>query len=106
MSYSFVMSQYRKIRKYTERIADIKHSRETLLPKRPDTSIFSEIFYSEHKVKSPYLVLGEVNAANAESLAFAAIMELRKLADICVMLSGGPIDNTWLDIFAILQWGS
>ncbi|MCJ1435757.1 hypothetical protein MMC27_005132 [Xylographa pallens] len=56
---------------------------------RPDMSIVLDIFYAQDGVRSPYLVLDEVTAVkNAESITFAAIDELRKLADMCIMITG------------------
>lgn len=105
ISYAFVMSQYRKLLKFVDRIDSLKNQGIGLAPERPDISVFSEIFYSDDGVKSPYLVLDEVNAVkNPKSLTFAAVFELRKLCDTCLMLSGSPIDNTWPDIFSFLQF--
>lgn len=88
-SYAFVMSQCRKTLKFVHSVDDVK-KKCGLIPERPDVSIFSEIFYWHDGVKSPYLILDDVNAVkNARSLPFEAVFELR-----CLMLPGSPIDNT------------
>jgi hypothetical protein len=63
---------------------------------RPSLSIFSEIFEFQD-VKCPYLVLDEVTAVNnTDSLTFAAIKELRRMAHTCVMVTSSPVNNRFL----------
>jgi hypothetical protein len=72
---------------------------------RPSLSIFSEIFLAQEGVKSPYLILDEVTAVkNSDALTFTAAQELQRLAHMCIMLTGSPVDNTWIDVFAFLQF--
>jgi SNF2 family DNA or RNA helicase len=100
------MSQYRKKHNFIDAISNLKKTKSTgPAPERPNLSIFSEIFYWDDKIKSPYLVLDEVNAVkNTDSITFAAVLELRELCNTCLMLSGSPIDNIWLDVFSFLQF--
>ncbi|MCJ1435725.1 hypothetical protein MMC27_005100 [Xylographa pallens] len=105
VSYSFVMSQYRKLCNYVDGIAEFKHNNSGRHLERPNLSIFSDIFYAQENITSPYLVLDEVTAVkNAGGITFAAIEKLRSLADMCIMITGSPIDNTWIDQFAYLQF--
>jgi SNF2 family DNA or RNA helicase len=106
VSYSFVMSQYRKALKYREKIARFKKDGAHPAPHRPDISIFSEIFSPDNNdVSSPFLVLDEAHAIKTEcALTFAAIFELHEQCDNCLMLTGSPLDNTWKDVFAFLQF--
>ncbi|KAF4629929.1 hypothetical protein G7Y89_g8210 [Cudoniella acicularis] len=106
VTYSFVMSQYRKLHKYVDTVAKIKQRGVPQVLERPGLSIFSEIFYAQEGVKCPYIILDESNAIkNTSSVTFAAILELRQLADVCVMLTGSPVDNTWIDLYGFLQFG-
>jgi hypothetical protein len=87
VSYHFVMSQYRRLQKYLKSVDKVKLGIAASL-KRPNITIFSEIFYTEG-VKSPYLVLDEVTTVkNSSSTTFRAIEELRSLAEACIMLTG------------------
>ncbi|KAJ4373383.1 hypothetical protein N0V83_003678 [Neocucurbitaria cava] len=107
VSYPFVMSRHRKKVRYLEKIADMKKTGgQGILPERPNLCFFSEIFEPKNNgPKSPYIILDEVNAVkNSRSLTFAAVLELRKQCDVCLMLTGSPIDNTWPDIFSFLQF--
>jgi SNF2 family DNA or RNA helicase len=104
VSYAFVMSQYRKLCKYFEEVDNFKRNGTCKQLERPSLSIFSEIFHDQEGVKCPYLVLDEVTAVkNSTAITFAAIQELRSLADTCIMLTGSPVDNTWMDLYAYLQ---
>ena len=104
VSYSFVMSQYRKLYRYVDNIAKFKQLGPDKHLERPSLSIFSEIFSAQEDVKCPYLVLDEVTAVkNTKAVTFAAIQELRILADTCIMLTGSPVDNTWMDLYAYVQ---
>lgn len=91
--------------KYLDAIAEFKKKGSSKhLSERPNLSIFSEVFQAQEGVKSPYLVLDEVTAIkNTRSLTFAAVRELRETADTCVMLTGSPLDNTWMDTYSYLQ---
>jgi hypothetical protein len=40
---------------------------------------------------------------NPRTTVNAAVLELRAHLDICVMMTGTPLDNTWLDSFALLS---
>jgi SNF2 family DNA or RNA helicase len=105
VSYSFVMSQYRKLCKYVNAVAESENDGRGGHLERPSLSIFSEIFCVQEGVKCPYLVLDEVTSVkNPNAITFAAIQELRSMADMCIMLTGSPIDNTWMDVFAYLQF--
>jgi SNF2 family DNA or RNA helicase len=95
VSYSFVMSRYRKA-DFLPNIALFKRTSSGIPPNRPNISIFSELFNREDGIKFLYLILDEVNAAkNPKSLTFAAVSELRRRSDICLMLTGSPIDDAW-----------
>lgn len=49
-------------------------------------------------------MLDEVSAIKkARSITFRAVEDLRQHADMCLMLTGSPLDNTWLDVFAYIQ---
>ncbi len=99
------MSQYRKLYKYVDAVAKSKNDGLSGHLERPSVSIFSEIFHVQEGVKCPYLVLDEVTAVkNPDAITFAATQELRSLADMCIMLTGSPVDNTWMDVFAYLQF--
>jgi len=88
--------------KYLKSVASLKQGVITSL-KRPNLSIFSDIFYTQAE-KSPFLVLDEVTAVkNSSSTTFQATEELRSLADGCIMLTGSPVDNTWFDLYAYVQ---
>lgn len=104
-SYHFVMNQARKQQAFIDRLDDIQFNGSNVRPlPRPKLSIFSELF-ENHGVKFPYLVLDEVNAVkNTSSATFKAMQILRKQCEYCIMLSGSPIDNTWVDPFAITQF--
>lgn len=104
-SYHFVMNQARKRQAFIDRLDDIRFNGSNVRPlPRPKLSIFSELF-ENHGVKFPYLVLDEVNAVkNTSSATFKAMQILRKQCEYCIMLSGSPIDNTWVDLFAITQF--
>lgn len=105
VSYHFVMAQHRKIDKYLDSVRRVKEGEVGITLERPNISIFSEIFFKNNGIKSPYLVLDEVNAVkNPHSRTFLAVQELRTQADTCIMLSGTPVDNTWLDVYALLQF--
>jgi SNF2 family DNA or RNA helicase len=105
VSYAFIMSQYRKLCRYLEEVENSKKYGFNQKLERPSLSIFSEIFYAQEGVKCPYLVLDEVTAVkNSTSITFAAIEKLRSLADTVIMLTGSPIDNTWMDVYAFLQF--
>ncbi|RDL39911.1 uncharacterized protein BP5553_04251 [Venustampulla echinocandica] len=106
VSYAFVMSQYRKLCDYYHAVNKYKSNGggggKDL--ERPSLSIFSDIFSDQEGVKSPYLVLDEATAVkNSESMTFAAINELRGMAHACLMLSGSPMDNTWMDSYSYAQ---
>jgi len=104
VSYAFVTSQYDRKIAYLTHVADFKRGATTILPTRPESlSILSGVFESVD-IKSPYLVLDEVHAIkNSSSTRFKAVLELRKFADTCIMLSRTPIDNTWLDLGSYVQ---
>lgn len=102
VSYNFVMSRYRKKIKVLEQV--VQANEHGAMPIRPNTSLFSEIFHNFSDEKSQYLVLDEANAAkNESSLTFEAVAELCQQCEVCVMLSGSPIDNAWPDVYAALQ---
>ncbi|KAH3951816.1 hypothetical protein HBH53_059490 [Parastagonospora nodorum] len=105
LSYSFVMSRYRKWVKYLQLIKAMRSKEiKGRIPERPNLSIFSEMFDSDDGVKSPFLVLDEANAfKNPRTATFASIFTLRQRCDTCLMLTGSPIDNQWHDIYALLQ---
>lgn len=66
--------------------------------------MFSDLLFDQESIKSPYLVLDEVTALkNSNSVTFAAILALRSISDTCIMLTGSPVDNTWMDIYAYIQ---
>jgi SNF2 family DNA or RNA helicase len=105
VSYAFVMSQYRKLYNFIDGVTKFKNNGSGGHLERPSVSIFSEIFHAQEGVKCPYLVLDEVTAVkNPKGITFAAVEELRSLADMCIMLTGSPVDNTWMDLFAYLQF--
>ncbi|KAK0125596.1 hypothetical protein ONS95_000396 [Cadophora gregata] len=102
ISYHFVMAQYKKMMKFLKSVEQIKQG-VNALPKRPNTTIFSDIFYSQD-TKCPYLVLDEVTAVkNTSSATFLATEELKSLAESTIMLTGSPVDNTWFDLYAYTQ---
>ena len=103
-SYAFIMSQYRKLCNYINRVAQFKENGHPSRPlERPSLSIFSEIFYSAEEIKFPYLILNKVTVIkNSGSITFAALQEVRGLADTCIMLSGSPVDNTWFNVYAYI----
>lgn len=102
VSYNLVMSRYRKTIKFLEQV--VQANEHGAMPIRPNTSLFSEIFHNFSDEKSQYLVLDEANAVkNESSLTFEAVAELCQQCEVCVMLSGSPIDNAWPDVYAALQ---
>ena len=103
VSYNFVMHQWKRKMKYLHDVAYANENGGATLPERPILSLFSGIFDSTNGIKSPYLVLDEVNAVkNERSITFEAVSELRTRCDTCIMLSSSPIDNSWPDVFARL----
>ncbi|KAJ4372435.1 hypothetical protein N0V83_004209 [Neocucurbitaria cava] len=56
------MSKYQKKVKVLEKIAHMNETGQGVLPERPNLSFFSEILEAKPGLKSPYLVLDEVNA--------------------------------------------
>ncbi len=98
------MSQYRRMCKYLRAIDQFKREGSSKdLGERLSLSIFSDIFHVQG-VKCPFLVLDEVTVIrNPVSITFAAIQKLREMADTCIMLTGSPLDNTWIDTYSYFQ---
>lgn len=100
VSYTFIMSLYRRAIKCIDALETAKTDSTVPIPQRPDLSIMADIL-NDSQYKSPYLVLNEANVIkNEKSITFAAISVVRQTCKTCVMLTGTPIDNTWPEIFA------
>lgn len=75
------------------------------LPKRPTLSLLSDIFVENTRKMGHILVLDEAHIVkNERSRSYAAAQLLRSMFDSCIMLTATPLDNTWLDAFALLSF--
>ncbi|RGP75402.1 global transactivator [Fusarium sporotrichioides] len=76
-----------------------------VIPKRPDVTLLSRVWVMEGvKPLGPLLILDEVHLIkNSRSRAFAATHELRQRVKTCIMMSGTPLDNPWVDAYALFS---
>lgn len=89
--------------KFLKTIKD--HKKGVPLPKRPKLTLLSDISLRSTGVGDfRMLVLDEAHLIKKPTgRSFAAISTLRDVCKSCVMMTGTPLDNTWLDAFALLS---
>jgi len=67
-------------------------------------SLYAPIINTGNR-KGHYLILDEANAVrNDDTLIHNALLQLRDRYDTCILMSGTPIDNNWMDAFGFLQF--
>jgi hypothetical protein len=101
------MVQYRKKLKFKERIVQIKISGiGGPAPIRPNLSIVSDLFFNNNYIKSPFLILDEVNAVkNPRSMIrLLPSNNSAACATHALCCQEAPIDNTCSDVYAFLQF--
>ncbi|XEU99122.1 hypothetical protein FSHL1_004409 [Fusarium sambucinum] len=103
-SYNQVSAEFARLQRYTRALEGYAKGRIKLddLPKRPNVTLLSSILMTGAiKPLGPLLILDEAHAIkNTRSRTFAAIYELRQRFKTCIMMTGTPLDNTWVDAFA------
>lgn len=104
-SYNYVASELGRIQSFMQGLEDVRKGKTDRFPERPTTTLLSGIFEADGAKKlGEYLVLDEAHTIkNTDGLTYAAIELLRSLFATCLMISGTPIDNTWVDSYALLS---
>ena len=74
-------------------------------PTRSHLTLLTEVFdMLGAKKLGQYLVVDEAHAIkNTSGRTCTAVAQLRSLFTTCLMLTGTPVDNTWMDSFALLS---
>lgn len=105
-SYSYVTSELTRAAKFEKLMSKYRKDPKTnVIPKRPTLTLLSDLFFETAGKMGEVLVLDEAHIVkNVRSRNYAAITVLRSMFHGCLMLTGTPLDNTWLDAFALLSF--
>lgn len=104
-SYHYVAAEFRRFRRFNKRRGEYLRGESATMPKRPSVTLLSGLLRQEGaKPLGEYLILDEAHhIKNFQSLTYWAIKKLRLSFNTCVMMTGTPLDNTWLDVWALLS---
>lgn len=110
-SYSYLVAELVRRDKFVNGMKRLKRQPTNKgnfkVPKRPLLTFLSGIWQSTTKELGKFLVLDEAHTIkNPKSRAFGVVSLFRQNFQACLMLTGTPLDNTWVDcyaLFAMLQ---
>lgn len=104
-SYHYVAAEFRRFRQFAKRLREFRSGEASTMPKRPLVTLLSGLLQQEGaKRLGEYLVLDEAHhIKNFQSLTYWAIKKLRQSFGTCMMMTGTPLDNTWLDVWSLLS---
>ncbi|KAM0330911.1 hypothetical protein ACHAQA_003867 [Verticillium albo-atrum] len=105
-SYHTVVEEYSRMERFKTHIGHYQNKQTKHLPKRPTVTLLTALYESEDGIQKlgKYLILDDAHyIKNTETFAFKAISKLRERLDTCVMMTGTPLDNNWLDSCAFLR---
>lgn len=104
-SYAYLRSEYLTKKKFLSSID--KYAREEIHvpPRRPYLCMLADIWKFPGTLEfGPFLCLDEAHAIKDMSRAtYAAVESIRKRFEACIMMTSTPLDNTWLDVTALLS---
>ncbi|KAH7179551.1 P-loop containing nucleoside triphosphate hydrolase protein [Fusarium flagelliforme] len=101
-SYNQVSAEYERLGLFSRAVQDCIEGRLAYydLPKRPTVTLLSEDFFHNPITMplGPLLILDDVNnLGQLTHPAYQAIYKLRKRLDTCIMMSGTPLTDNWMD---------
>ena len=106
-SYSHLHVEFTRILKFKKAIKEypkLPKERRGRHPGRPSLSLLSGLFLDGLARLGRLLVLDEAHTIkNTDSCTYAAVALLRRQFEACIMLTGTPLDNTWIDAFALFN---
>ncbi|RBR19864.1 uncharacterized protein FIESC28_05470 [Fusarium coffeatum] len=106
-SYEQVSAELSRLRRFSKGMMAYHKGRlaKEDLPKRPTVTLLSGIFgLPGVKPLGPLLILDDAHCIkNYNSRTYSAIYKLRQSLDTCIMMSGTPLDDAWLDAYALLS---
>lgn len=106
ISYQQARSELTRINKYLEAVHEYKAGKTEKLPTRPHVTLLSGIFDDKRglTILGKFLILDEAHVAkNPDGKPYEALQHLRARFDTCIMMTGTPLDNTWIDSYALLS---
>ncbi|GKU05768.1 global transactivator [Fusarium langsethiae] len=106
-SYDHVSAEFGRLQRFKRAVTEYNEGRIDFkaIPKRPEVTLLSRVWVMEGvKPLGPLLILDEVHLIrNSRGRAFAATHELRQRVKTCIMMSGTPLDNSWVDAYALFS---
>ncbi|KAH6679919.1 hypothetical protein F5X68DRAFT_234442 [Plectosphaerella plurivora] len=104
-SYSYVAAEFTRLRRAYLDAEAYRTEASDAVPKRPSATLLTLMSsHSQGPGKGKYLILDEAHTIkNTKTMTYGAVSELRNHFDMCVMMTGTPLDNTWEDAFALLS---
>lgn len=107
-SYNYLVAECGRVQKFRDSLRDYRRQsrkgKPCKLPKRPSLTLMSSIFDESDKCMGRFLVLDEAQTIkNSGGRTFEIVSVLRDRFDACLMLSGTPLDNTWMDSYALIS---
>ncbi|KAF4547796.1 SNF2 family N-terminal domain-containing protein 4 [Elsinoe fawcettii] len=99
-SYSYLRAEYKRGVDFLQGIDDFRKGRTNKPPKRPKLTLLSE-FWNDVP-RGQFLILDEAHTIkNSFSQTYKATKILREHFETCFMMTGTPLDNTWMDSYAL-----